>query len=59
RDDDDAVRVDPWPFAADELCLQVPYRRVDARAWVDRAELGRAYAAAPVELMPAIVRPMR
>lgn len=48
------TRVDPWPFRAPRLEMQVPCRRLPPRAWPTRQAFLRAFRAVPVE--PATLR---
>lgn len=51
RTGETAVKVEPWPFDAEVLSAQVPYRAVAARKYVSQEEFAEAYAKAPVEMM--------
>jgi hypothetical protein len=46
---ENAIRVDPWPFDQVRIGLTVPFRRVRARAYVDSADLQQHLAAAATE----------
>ncbi len=54
----DAWTIDPWPFAADRLDLFVPRRRVAKSAATDQTEFRAAFAAAPVEMLAVVLRPV-
>lgn len=52
-----SARVDPWPFAGDEVALPVPARVIPARAYADADDLTAALAGAGAVSLPAVVRP--
>jgi len=55
--DDGIERLDPWPFAADEVTVTVPTRTVPLEGYADAEALQAAIAAAPVEARPTTLRP--
>ncbi|MGI9187929.1 MAG: DUF3891 family protein, partial [Gaiellales bacterium] len=58
RDDDECERLDPWPFAADTVTVEVPWRVVPLDGYVDAAALQTAIAAAPIETRTTTLRPV-
>ena len=56
RDIDGALCVAPWPFAQDELVLNVPCRRVTAQAYSDDAAFQKVYADAPIDTLSVRLR---
>ena len=56
-DDDGVERVDPWPFLADEVVVDVPTRVIPLDGYADDAALQAAIAAAPVEHRATTLRP--
>jgi hypothetical protein len=52
-----SARMDPWPFAGDELTLPVLAKVIPGRAYADADDLAVALAAAEPVLLPAAVRP--
>jgi hypothetical protein len=44
-------RLDPWPFAGQELTFQFPARHVEGKSFASSTELGAAYAAAPSQTL--------
>lgn len=50
--DDDAYRLDPWPFDEPELCLTVPARHVSFAACSNLAAFRAACAASPLDRLP-------
>jgi hypothetical protein len=44
------LRIDPWPFGAGKVEMEVPYKKVVARRFEDVEEFRRAYVAAAVEM---------
>lgn len=57
RPDDGCDRLDPWPFAADEIRIGVPTRVVPLADYDGDDALGAALAAAAVEERTAVLRP--
>jgi hypothetical protein len=55
--DADGDRLDPWPFAADEIRVGIPTRTVPLGGYDGEDALAAALAAAPVEERTAILRP--
>ena len=55
--DDGIERLDPWPFAVDEVTVTVPTRTVPLEGYADAEALQTAIAAAPVEARPTTLRP--
>ena len=55
--DGDVERLDPWPFAVDELTVEVPTRTIALEGHADDAALQAAIAAAPVEVRRTTLRP--
>lgn len=53
RSDDGALLLDPWPFAVEQIRLQIPFRRLPARQWNNPAEFRQAYATATPEQFTA------
>ena len=51
--------VQPWPFDAATVVLDVPYRPVPLRHYDDAADLARALAAAPRRMFQVVVEPPR
>jgi hypothetical protein len=43
------VRLDPWPFESSPVRFEVPFRRVPARQYADRAEFHSLYQQAAIE----------
>ena len=56
--DDGVERLDPWPFAADEVVVEVPTRTIALADLADDAALQAALAAAPVELRRTTLQPV-
>jgi hypothetical protein len=56
-DDDGAERLDPWPFAAAEMTVEIPWRVVPLEGYRDAAALQAAIAAAPIETRTTTLRP--
>jgi hypothetical protein len=52
------VIVEPWPFGKSEIDVEIPARRVPRHRFDDVMAFRRAYAAAPVEVLRAAVRPV-
>jgi hypothetical protein len=55
--DDGIERLDPWPFAADEVTVAVPTRTIRLAECTDDVALQAAIAAAPVEDRTTTLRP--
>jgi hypothetical protein len=53
----DDLSVGPWPFAGDEIALQVPARRLPAGPFASQASFQAAYASAVVEMLPVRIHP--
>ncbi|HEY7089039.1 MAG TPA: DUF3891 family protein [Tepidisphaeraceae bacterium] len=56
RANDQLVTLDPWPFAATEITVQVPFRRLDAKPFTSVADFRARYGRAAVENFTATVR---
>lgn len=56
--EEQALLLSPWPFEAGEMEADVPFRRLEARAYESDAEYRSALAAAPVERFTAVLRPL-
>ncbi len=54
-DSDAAVRVAPWPFDAQRIAVQIPFRRLPLRRFTDEAEFRRLFHAAPLEILQSAV----
>jgi hypothetical protein len=52
-----SASLDPWPFDAESLRFEVPYKRLPATPFSDPDAFRDAYAEAPVEEVEAVVRP--
>ena len=55
--DGECDRLDPWPFAADEIRVGIPTRVVPLTGYADDEALAAALAAAAVEERTAVLRP--
>jgi hypothetical protein len=55
--DDGCDRLDPWPFAADEIRVGIPTRVVPLAGYAGDDALGAALAGAAVEERTAVLRP--
>ena len=55
QDENDRVRVSPWPFVGEKIELSIEYRTVKQLAFADDAELGDALDACPVELLKIVI----
>ena len=53
------VLVDPWPFAKNEIALQIPATRVPGKPYASDDALRTAFASAPSEVLTARVLPGR
>jgi hypothetical protein len=53
------VLVDPWPFTADEIALQIPATRLPGKLYASDDALRAAFASAPSEVLIARVLPGR
>jgi hypothetical protein len=56
--DDGCDRLDPWPFAADEVRVGIPTRIVPLAGYDGDDALGAALAAAAIEERTAVLRPV-
>ena len=56
-DDDGIERLDPWPFAADEVTVEIPWRVVPLDGYADDAALQAAIATAPVTQRRTLLQP--
>ena len=56
--EDGVERLDPWPFAADEVRVGIPTRVVPLMGYADDAALADALAATAVEERTAVLRPL-
>ncbi len=56
RDADGALCVVPWPFAEDELVLEIPCKCVAAQPYANDAAFQKDYAAAPADALSVRLR---
>lgn len=59
RRDDEVVLVSPWPFDVEEIRVEVPYRRMEARRFESVGAFRAAYGEARVEKMEVMVAARR
>jgi hypothetical protein len=59
RRDDEVVLVSPWPFDVEEIGVEVPYRRMEARRFASVEAFRVAYNGAKVEKMSVVVAARR
>jgi hypothetical protein len=55
--DDGIERLDPWPFAADEVTVEIPWRVVPLDGYADDTALQVAIATAPVAQRRTLLQP--
>jgi hypothetical protein len=56
-DDAGIERLDPWPFAAGEVTVEIPWRVVPLDGYADDAALQAAIATAPVTQRRTLLQP--